>query len=79
MSFLGAGLDEVMVVGGDSLEVGGGHPVRLAFLLEEADDAGGVLEDLDDAVEEDAIDAPREVLRVAGSRVSALNNASGVS
>ena len=46
-----------MVVGGDGPEVGGGHPVRLAFLLEEADDAGGVLEDLDDAVEEDAVEA----------------------
>ena len=57
MPFLGEGLDEVVVVGGDGFEVSGGHPVRLAFLLEEADDAGGVLEDLDDAVEEDAIEA----------------------
>ena len=54
---LGEGLDEVMVVGGDGLEVGGGHPGRLAFLLEEADDAGGVLQDLDDAVEKDAVEA----------------------
>ena len=55
--FLGEGLDEVMVVCGDGLEVDGGHPVRLALLLEEADDAGGVLEDLDDAVEKDAVEA----------------------
>jgi hypothetical protein len=53
----GERLHEVVVVGGDGAEVVGGHPVRLAFLLEEADDAGGVLEDLDDAVEEDAVEA----------------------
>src|SRR5512133_1061419 len=56
-SLLGEGLDEVVVVGGDGPEVGGGHPGRLAFLREEADDAGGVLQDLDDAVEEDAVEA----------------------
>jgi hypothetical protein len=54
---LGEGLDEVVVVGGDGPEGGGGHPVRLAFLLEEADDARGVLQDLDHAVEEDAVEA----------------------
>ena len=54
---LGEGLDEVVVVGGDGLEVSGGHSGRLAFLLEEANDAGGVLEDLDDAVEKDAVEA----------------------
>jgi hypothetical protein len=56
-SSLGEGLDEVVVVGGDDAEVGGGHPARLALLLEEADDAGGVLQDLDDAIEEDAVEA----------------------
>jgi hypothetical protein len=43
MPLLGEGLDEVVVVGGDGPEVGGGHPGRLAFLLEEADDARRVL------------------------------------
>lgn len=51
------GLDEAVVVGGDGPEVGGGHPVRPAFLPEEADDAGGVPQDLDGAVEEDAVEA----------------------
>src|SRR5512135_2838461 len=54
---LGEGLDEVVVVGGDGPEVGGGHPGRLALLLEEADDTRGVLQDLDDVIEEDAIEA----------------------
>ena len=57
MLLLGEGLDEVVVVGGEGPEVGRGHPVRLAFLLEEADDAGGVLQDLDDAVEKNAVEA----------------------
>src|SRR5262249_6327984 len=57
MPLLGEGLNEVVVVGGDGPEVGGRHPIRLAFLLEEADDAGGILQDLDDAVEEDAVEA----------------------
>jgi hypothetical protein len=54
---LGEGLDEVVVVGGDGPEIGGRHPGRLACLLEESDDTGGVLQDLDDAVEEDAVEA----------------------
>jgi hypothetical protein len=54
---LGEGLDEVVVVGGEGAEVGGGHPARLPLLLEEADDAGRILQDLDDAIEQDAIEA----------------------
>ena len=54
---LGEGRDEVVVVGGDGLKGGGCDPVRPAFLLEGADGAGGVLQDLDDAVEEDAVEA----------------------
>ena len=46
-----------MVVGRDGPEVRGAHFGRLAFLIEEADDTGGVLQDLDDAVEKDAIEA----------------------
>ena len=54
---LGEGRDEVVVVGGDGLKGGGCDPVRPAFLLEGADGAGGVLQDPDDAVEEDAVEA----------------------
>jgi hypothetical protein len=46
-----------MVVGGDGPEVGRGELRCLAFILEKANDTRGILQDLDDGVEEDAIEA----------------------
>jgi hypothetical protein len=55
--WLGEALDELLVVGGDGSEVGRGQWGRPAFLLKEATDRGGVLQDRNDGVEEDAIEA----------------------
>src|SRR5262249_59193395 len=50
-------LDEVMVIVGDGPEVSRNQLGRHPFLLEEADDRGRILQDLDDGVEKDAIKA----------------------
>jgi hypothetical protein len=54
---LGAGRNEVVVVGGEGPKGGGGHLGRHPRLREDADDGRGVLQDRDDAVEEEAIEA----------------------